>query len=192
MQREHSEIGVSPAGKWESTGFIPRLPDSLEQLDLLLLTVAKTRKVQRDGIHFSNMRYASTALDAFVGESVVIRYDPRDLARLKVYFQDEYVCTAICHDLTNATMDLKDLIKTRNRRRKKLEREINARSNVVKLYMDPSSSRFREQGSEEDTSASGISSSRAHSGSSKQTRLKLYASDRSAAKAEKRSILSNE
>jgi hypothetical protein len=32
------------------------MPGSLEQLDLLLLTVAKTRKVQQDGIHFQHHR----------------------------------------------------------------------------------------------------------------------------------------
>ncbi|OQR26565.1 hypothetical protein BWR15_30770, partial [Pseudomonas sp. T] len=43
MQRVHSELGVTPGAKWESVGFIPRLPDSIEQLDLLLLTVSKTQ-----------------------------------------------------------------------------------------------------------------------------------------------------
>ncbi|MGI8651377.1 MAG: hypothetical protein ACR2I7_01110 [Geodermatophilaceae bacterium] len=33
-------------------GWLPRTPDSLEQLDLLLVQVAKARVVHRDGIRF--------------------------------------------------------------------------------------------------------------------------------------------
>jgi putative transposase len=51
-QDVHSETGVAPQARWESDGFLPRLPDSLEQLDLLLLNVARSRRVQRDGVHF--------------------------------------------------------------------------------------------------------------------------------------------
>ena len=41
------ELPVAPQARWEATGFLPRLPESLEQLDLLLLTVAKARQVRR-------------------------------------------------------------------------------------------------------------------------------------------------
>ncbi len=53
------------------------MPDSLEVLDLLLLTVSTPRKVQRDGIHLHGLRYFSLTLAAYVGEPVTIRYDPR-------------------------------------------------------------------------------------------------------------------
>lgn len=43
----------------------------MAQLDLLLLTVAKTRKVQQDGIHFQNHRYMDITLAAFVEEEVL-------------------------------------------------------------------------------------------------------------------------
>ena len=45
-------------------GWLPRMPDSLEALDLLLLTVATPRKVQRDGIHCHGLRYFSLTLAA--------------------------------------------------------------------------------------------------------------------------------
>src|SRR5215831_8778372 len=35
--REHSETGDRPKDRWEQGGFVPRMPQSLEQLDLLLL-----------------------------------------------------------------------------------------------------------------------------------------------------------
>ena len=56
-QQVHSETGVPPHARWEANDFLPRLPDSLEQLDLLLLTVAKPRRVHPDGIHFQGFRY---------------------------------------------------------------------------------------------------------------------------------------
>ena len=45
-QQPHSETGAPPQARWEAQGFLPRLPESLEQLDLLLLSVAKPRRVQ--------------------------------------------------------------------------------------------------------------------------------------------------
>ena len=74
--RVHSETGQPPQSRWEAGGFLPRLPESLEQLDLLLLTVAKPRKVHPDGIRFQGLRYLDPVLAAYVGESVIIRYDP--------------------------------------------------------------------------------------------------------------------
>ena len=41
---------------------MPRLAESLEQLDLLLLTVATTRRVQQDGIRFHRLRYLDLTL----------------------------------------------------------------------------------------------------------------------------------
>ncbi|QBD74522.1 transposase [Ktedonosporobacter rubrisoli] len=49
-QRVHSETKCRPAERWQRGEFVPRMPTSLEQLDLLLLTVRKTRRVQQDGI----------------------------------------------------------------------------------------------------------------------------------------------
>ena len=84
-QRPHSETGEPPQARWEAGGFLPRLPESLEQLDLLLLTVAKSRKVRPDGIHFQGLRYLDLTLAAYVGESVIIRYDPRDMAEIRLF-----------------------------------------------------------------------------------------------------------
>ena len=55
-QRVQSEIKCKPAERWEAGGFVPRMPESAEQLDLLLLTVAKTRRVHQDGIRFQGHR----------------------------------------------------------------------------------------------------------------------------------------
>lgn len=61
-----SEMGSAPQARWEAEGFLPRMPESLEQLDLLLLTVAKGRRVQQDGIHFQGCHYLDMMLAAYV------------------------------------------------------------------------------------------------------------------------------
>lgn len=78
-QRPHSETHQVPVHRWAASGFIPRAPVRPEDLDLLLLTAATTRKVQRDGIQFSSIRYVSPVLAAYVGEQVTVRFNPRDV-----------------------------------------------------------------------------------------------------------------
>ena len=108
-QRPHGETGQPPQHRWEGGGWLPRMPDSLEQLDLLLLTVAKPRKVHPDGIHFQGLRYLDPTLAAYVGEPVTIRYDPRDLAELRVFHGDRFVCRAICPEVADQTISLKEI-----------------------------------------------------------------------------------
>lgn len=127
----HSETGTPPQQRWEDGAFIPRMPDSLDQLDLLLLTVAKPRKVHPDGIHFQALRYLDPVLAAYVGEDVVIRYDPRDMAEIRVFHHDRFLCRAICPELANRTISLKDITAARNARRRELQAQIRQRTSVV-------------------------------------------------------------
>jgi putative transposase len=129
--RPHGETGIAPQARWEAGGFLPRLPDSLEQLDLLLLTVAKARRVQRDGIHFQGFRYLDLTLAAYIGEPVVIRYDPRDMAEIRVYHAESFLCCAVCPELAGHTIDLKDIIRARNRRRRQLRHALDHRAAIV-------------------------------------------------------------
>ena len=78
----------APLDAWRGHGFLPRLPESLEELDLLLVMHAKPRVVRRDGIHFEGLRYVSPTLAGYVGEPVTIRYDPRDLSEIRVFHRD--------------------------------------------------------------------------------------------------------
>ncbi len=115
--RPHSETGQPPVLRWSAGGWLPRMPKSLEQLDLLLLTVARPRLVHRDGVHCHGLRYLDLTLSAYVGEQVSVRYDPRDLAEIRVYHQGAFLCRAVAPELAAATISLKDLQTARTRRR---------------------------------------------------------------------------
>jgi len=140
-QRVHSTTGVPPMERWIGKGFLPQQPDSLELLDLLLLTVVRPRKVRRDGIHFQNFAYIEPTLAAYVGESVTIRYDPRDLAEIRVYHNNAFVCRAICQELAGRTISLKEIIKARKRRKKELRKTITERKSLLDSILESSSTK---------------------------------------------------
>ena len=135
LQRVHSETGVAPQARWELGGFLPLLPDTAEHLDLLLLTVAKPRRVHQDGIHFQGFRYLDLTLAAYVGEDVVIRYDPRDMAEIRVYYRDTFLCRAVSQDLAGQTIGLKDIIHARRERRQALRTRIGDRTVAVEVLL---------------------------------------------------------
>ena len=135
--RLHRELGTSPRDAWVADGWLPRMPDSLEQLDGLLLTVAKHRTVQRDGIHVQGQRYLATTLAPFVGHRVTIRYDPRDLSEIRVYDQHTFLCVAIDEDHPNIRLSLRDIEAARRARRRDLRRAINDRIPTVAHRDEP-------------------------------------------------------
>jgi putative transposase len=104
--RENAETKMPPLERWEANGFLPRMPDSVEQLDLLLIQVIKARQVRADGIHFHNLRYISTTLAAYVGETVTLRFDPRDMAEIRVFHEDKFLCRAGCAELAGESVPL--------------------------------------------------------------------------------------
>ena len=112
------------------------MPESLEQLDLLLLTVPRTRRVHRDGIRFSGLRYIDPTLAAYVGEEVLLRYDPRDLAEVRVFHDGRFVCRAVCQELAGETVPLREIVRARDRRRRELRRTIQDRRQVVESLLE--------------------------------------------------------
>jgi len=135
-QRPHSDTHIPPHARWAAGGFLPRLPESLEQLDLLLLTVAKSRQVRQDGIYFQNLRYLDPMLAAYMGERVIIRYDPRDLAEIRVFHHNRFLCRAICPELAGETITLREIIQARNHRRKALRDTLQARRQTVEALLE--------------------------------------------------------
>lgn len=134
--RIHSETREQPKERWEKGGLVPRMPQSLESLDLLLLTVAKTRKVQQDGIHFQNHRYMDSTLASFVKEEVLIRFDPADMGEIHVFYQDRFLCRAVCAELSDRKVTLKEIEKARSERRKQVRGELSTREALVNQYIE--------------------------------------------------------
>lgn len=135
--RPHRELGISPRDAWVADGWLPRMPDTLEELDGLLLTVPKSRIVQRDGIHFQGQRYLAPTLAPFVGHSVTIRYDPRDISEIRVYDKDTFVCVAIDEFHPNLRLSLRDVETARRARRRELRRSINDRIPAIAAREEP-------------------------------------------------------
>jgi putative transposase len=136
-QRVHNSTEALPQQRWERNGFLPQLPASLEQLDLLLLTVPTTRKVQPDGIRFQGYRYFDLNLAAYVGATVTIRYDPRDLAEIRLFLQEQFLCRAVCQELAGAehAIGLKEIIAARKGQHRRLRQELSERSSLIETLL---------------------------------------------------------
>lgn len=130
-RRPHSETGQPPAERWVGNGWIPRTPAHPDDLDLLLLTAATGRIVQRDGIRFASTRYVSPVLAAYVGETVTVRYDPRDAAELRVYHHEQYLCRAIAPELAGNAVTLTQLQDARTAQRKALKQQLRERRSLA-------------------------------------------------------------
>jgi len=134
--RPHGETKIPPQVRWQQGGFVPRMAESLEQLDLLLVTVAKSRKIHPDGLRFQGMRYIDPTLAAYVGESVVLRYDPRDMAEVRLFHRGKFLCRAICPELAGQTIALCDIRHARDQRRRDLRSTLRDRHETVEALLD--------------------------------------------------------
>jgi len=88
--RIHRGIHRSPLAAWEESvngaNAIGRcLPDQPEQFTISFLPFCE-RKLRRDGLHLFNIRYWDNVLPSMVqlGAPVIVRYDPRNLAKVFV------------------------------------------------------------------------------------------------------------
>ncbi len=134
--KPHSSTGVAPQARWTAGGFLPHMPESTSELDLLLLTVAKPRIVHSDGIKFSGFRYIHTTLAGYIREEVLIRYDPRDVAEIFVFHKDNFICRAICTELAGETVSLSEIVTARKRQQRMLREKIQDRSRTVDALLD--------------------------------------------------------
>ncbi len=100
---------------------------------------AKPRTVRRDGIHFQGLRYSHTTLAAYVGDAVTIRYDPRDLSEIRVFYHNTFLCRAISEAHAGEAVTLKDIQAARRAHRRSLRTTINERvARVVDFLPVPS------------------------------------------------------
>ena len=90
----------------------------------------------QDGIHFQNHRYMDTTLASFVKEEVLIRFDPADLGEIHVFYQDRFLCRAVCAELSDRKVTLKEIEKARTERRKQVRAELKTREALVNRYVE--------------------------------------------------------
>jgi putative transposase len=126
----------TPFDRWQQGTWLPRLPEQLSQLDLLLLREGTSRQVHQEGIFFHGYRYMDTKLAGCVRETVVMYYDPLDLATISVYVKDgpneeRFLCQARCQELGDQTVSLKELVSARNAHRKQLHGRLEERKREV-------------------------------------------------------------
>ncbi len=136
--RPHSTIGMAPAKAWCGDGWLPRMPETVEELDTLLVMVARPRTVHRDGIRFEGLRYFDPTLAAYVGETVMIRYDPRDMGEIRVFHRNTFLCRAVSADHAGDSITLKDIQTARIAHRRHLRNRIAERkARVADFFPSP-------------------------------------------------------
>ncbi len=133
-QQPHGQAEGTPQERWEQGDFVPTVPESLAQLDLLLLTIRKERRVQQEGISFEGYWYIHTTLAAYVGEPVVIRYDPADMAEIRVYYHRRFLCRAICPELSGSVVSRAEILAARKERRVWERGQLRERRTIVRRF----------------------------------------------------------
>ena len=97
--------------RWES-GLIDAMPKIIaeRELDICLMKQAR-RQVQRGGyLQFENLMYRGENLGGYAGESVSVRFDPRDITTVLVYRREgdneTFLARAYAQDLETEQMSL--------------------------------------------------------------------------------------
>jgi putative transposase len=92
--------------------------------------------VQQDGIRFMGMRYIDPTLAAYVGEDVILRYDPRDMAEVRLFYNERFLCRAVCHELSGEVVSLREIKHARDRHRRSLRQTIKDRRRAVEAILE--------------------------------------------------------
>jgi putative transposase len=105
-RRVHRGLHRSPLAAWQDAlrqagSGLGALPERPEQFALSFLPF-EHRTLRRDGLHLFNIRYWDPVLPAIVrpGESVMVRYDPRNLSKIYVAGPDDSYAPVSYADLT--------------------------------------------------------------------------------------------
>lgn len=105
-RRVHRGLRRSPLAAWQDAlrqagSGLGALPDRPEEFVLSFLPF-EHRTLRRDGLHLFNIRYWDPVLPAVVrpGESVLVRYDPRNLSKIYVMAPDDSYVPVPYADLT--------------------------------------------------------------------------------------------
>jgi putative transposase len=71
-----------------------------------------------------------------VGEDVIIRYDPRDLAVIRVFYDERFLCRAVCHELAGTQVSLKEVIQARKAQRQRVRQGIRERLSALEQLQE--------------------------------------------------------
>jgi len=135
MQRKNEDTGESPFLRWSQKLQVPRMPESLDSLHMLLMTVPDRRLVRNDGIHTLTLRYINTDLQfGYMRESVVVRYDPTDVSQIFVFHDNKFVCVARCPEIADIKPTCNDIQKAKRARKTQLRSRLSTAQALVNLY----------------------------------------------------------
>ncbi|WP_417794403.1 Mu transposase C-terminal domain-containing protein [Terasakiella pusilla] len=94
---DHQGLGrIPPISMWKMAcdkGFSPETVGDKKHLYLTFLPF-ETRTVSREGIRLFNIHYVNTEIERYsnhLGKKVIVKYDPRNLAKVWVYFPNKNV-----------------------------------------------------------------------------------------------------
>jgi putative transposase len=122
--------------RWEA-GLIVA-PDLISEEDLRICLMKQTRRsIYKDGsLKFENVDYKNDNLAGYAGESVVLRYDPRDITTILVYrrkgSQEEFLARADAIDLETVQLSL-DEAKAISRKKRQAGERITNRSILAEV-----------------------------------------------------------
>ncbi|MEI2577495.1 Mu transposase C-terminal domain-containing protein [Scytonema sp. PRP1] len=122
--------------RWESALIVA--PDAISERDLDICLMKQTRRmIQRGGyLQFENLMYRGEYLAGYAGESVVLRYDPRDITTVLVYshkgYKEEFLARAYAQDLETEELSV-DEAKAMSRRIRQAGKAISNRSILAEV-----------------------------------------------------------
>ena len=122
--------------RWES-GLIAA-PDLLSERDLDICLMKQTRRqIQRGGyLQFENLMYKGELLAGYAGESVVLRYDPKDITTILVYRiegdKEVFIARANAQDLETEELSL-DEAKASSRKVREAGKAVSNRSILAEV-----------------------------------------------------------
>ena len=122
--------------RWEA-GLIAT-PNLISERDLDICLMKQTRRrIYRNGyLQFENLTYWGENLAGYAGESVVLRYDPRDITTVLVYRQkgskEEFLARAFAQDLETEQLSL-DEAKASSRKVREAGKTVTNRSILAEV-----------------------------------------------------------
>ena len=135
-QRLDARSGQTRFQRWEAG--LPALPSVIEKRQLDICLMKKTRRsIYKGGyVSFENIIYRGEYLAAYAGESVILRFDPRDISTVFVYRQDSgkevLVSQAHAIDLETEQISLEEA-KAASRRISNAGKQINNKSILAEV-----------------------------------------------------------